>query len=134
MTRKLRRRPNDPVPIPEKRRKLPPSQLNYLLEEKDIETDLKIITRGSGKQFTPVRKPPLIPTSSVPLLPIPQENLLLDTRIEDGKLLYERRWYHRGQTIYVEGKDLPRFASVISAIGTEAVSMTLLHNKVHSFI
>lgn len=41
MTRKLRRRPNDPIPIPEKRRKPPTAQLVYLLEEKEIETDLK---------------------------------------------------------------------------------------------
>lgn len=55
MTRKLRRRPNDPVPIPEKRRKPPPAQLNYVLDEKEIEGDLKIITRG--KLMGPVRKP-----------------------------------------------------------------------------
>lgn len=41
MTRKLRRRPNDPIPIPEKRRKPPTAQLIYLLEEKEIENDLK---------------------------------------------------------------------------------------------
>jgi Sin3 histone deacetylase corepressor complex component SDS3 len=31
--------------------------------------------------------------------------------------------YHRGQPVYVEGKDLPRFPAIISAIGTEAVSV-----------
>jgi Sin3 histone deacetylase corepressor complex component SDS3 len=55
MTRKLRRRPNDPVPIPEKRRKPPPAQLNYLLDEKEIEGDLKVISRG--KLLGSVRKP-----------------------------------------------------------------------------
>lgn len=30
--------------------------------------------------------------------------------------------FHRGQPVYVEGKDLTRFAANISAIGTEAVS------------
>lgn len=30
--------------------------------------------------------------------------------------------FHRGQPVYVEGKDLARFAAHISAIGTEAVS------------
>lgn len=43
MTRKLRRRPNDPLPVPDKRRKNPPTQLNYLLDEKEIEEDLKEI-------------------------------------------------------------------------------------------
>lgn len=46
MTRKLRRRPNDPVvPAPqEKRRKPPPvSNIYYLLQEHEIEQDVKFI-------------------------------------------------------------------------------------------
>lgn len=46
MTRKLRRRPNDPViPAPqEKRRKPPPvSNIYYQLQEHEIEQDVKII-------------------------------------------------------------------------------------------
>lgn len=43
MTRKLRRRPNDPLPVPDKRRKNPPTQLNYLLDDKEIEEDLREI-------------------------------------------------------------------------------------------
>lgn len=46
---------------------------------------------------------------------------LVETRIEDGKLLYERRWFHRGQPVYVEGKDMTRFAAAISAIGNEVI-------------
>lgn len=46
----------------------------------------------------------------------------VETRIEDGKLLYEKRWFHRGQQIFVEGKDLPKFAATITAIGNEVVS------------
>lgn len=59
MTRKLRRRPNDPAPIPEKRRgKLAslPSNINFLLDEKEIEADLKAISRGI-KPGSSVRKP-----------------------------------------------------------------------------
>ena len=56
MTRKLRRRPNDPVPEKvEKRRKPPPAQVNYLLDEKEIDMDLKTISRG--KVLPTVRKP-----------------------------------------------------------------------------
>ncbi|KAJ4440025.1 sin3 histone deacetylase corepressor complex component SDS3 [Periplaneta americana] len=135
MTRKLRRRPNDPVPIPEKRRKPPPAQLNYLLDDKEIEGDLKIISRG--KLLGPVRKPALLPNSGVSSLgPTLPDNSLPDTRIEDGKLLYERRWYHRGQPVYVEGKDLPRFPAIISAIGTEAiwVKKTVDGSKVRIYI
>lgn len=50
------------------------------------------------------------------------DGLLVETKIEDGKLLYERRWYHRGQAIYVEGKDMSKFAASISSIGNESVS------------
>lgn len=55
MTRKLRRRPNDPIPVPEKRRKAPTAQITYLLDDKEVENDLKIINRG--KVTTPVRRP-----------------------------------------------------------------------------
>lgn len=48
---------------------------------------------------------------------------LVETRIEDGKLLYERRWYHRGQPVYVEGKDMNKFAGTVSAIGSDVVSV-----------
>lgn len=51
MTRKLRRRPNDPIPVPEKRRKTPAAQVTYLLEEKEIEADLKSMQqRGIVKE------------------------------------------------------------------------------------
>ncbi|KAK2578026.1 hypothetical protein KPH14_008443 [Odynerus spinipes] len=117
MTRKLRRRPNDPVPEKvEKRRKPPPAQLNYLLDEKEIESDLKAISRG--KVLTTIRKP--VNMQSQHISPS-TDTSLVETRIEDGKLLYERRWFHRGQPVYVEGKDLARFAAHISAIGTEAI-------------
>ncbi|XP_015430960.1 PREDICTED: sin3 histone deacetylase corepressor complex component SDS3 isoform X3 [Dufourea novaeangliae] len=115
MTRKLRRRPNDPVPEKvEKRRKPPPAQLNYLLDEKEIESDLKAISRAVIPHYNTVNMPSqhISPTSETPLV---------ETRIEDGKLLHERRWFHRGQPVYVEGKDLTRFAANISAIGTEAI-------------
>lgn len=46
-----------------------------------------------------------------------------ETRVEDGKLLYERRWYHRGQSVYVEGRELPRMCGHIHAITDDAVSI-----------
>lgn len=46
---------------------------------------------------------------------------LIETRIEDGKLLYEKRWFHRGQSVFVEGRDLPKFPASISAIGNDVV-------------
>ncbi|KAF2896833.1 hypothetical protein ILUMI_09343 [Ignelater luminosus] len=129
MTRKLRRRPNDPIPVPEKRRKPPAAQITYLLDEKEIDNDLKIISRG--KMMTPARKPAgetlsssssaVTQNQSVPVVAPSNEAPLVETRIEDGKLLYERRWFHRGQSVYIEGRDMPKFPASISAIGTEAL-------------
>lgn len=45
-TRKLRRRPNEPIPAPDKRRRTSPAQLNHQLEEKDIQEDLKLILKA----------------------------------------------------------------------------------------
>ncbi|KAL3268815.1 hypothetical protein HHI36_007911 [Cryptolaemus montrouzieri] len=127
MTRKLRRRPNDPIPVPEKRRKPPAAQIVYLLDEKEIEHDLKLINRE--KIMTPVRKrndsssssthlhSPSLQMSSSTLNDVP----LIETRIEDGKLLYEKRWFHRGQSIFVEGRDTSKFPANISAIGNDAI-------------
>lgn len=46
---------------------------------------------------------------------------LVETRVEDGKLWYERKWYHRGQSIYVEGRDTPKYPANISSIAPEAI-------------
>lgn len=125
MTRKLRRRPNDPIPMPEKRRKAPTAQITYLLDEKEVDNDLRVINKG--KLPTPVRKqsessclPSPSHLSGLPVQPV-NDVPLIDTRIEDGKLLYEKRWYHRGQSIFVEGRDMPKFPANISAISNEAI-------------
>lgn len=53
-TRKLRRRPNDPVNVnsssgpSDKRRKMAPAQLAYLLDENDVIDDLRAIERGAS--------------------------------------------------------------------------------------
>ena len=45
-TRKLRRRPNEPVPLPEKRKRGPPATLNHLLEDSEINDDVKHINKS----------------------------------------------------------------------------------------
>jgi len=110
VTRKLRRRPNEPLPVIEKRRKPATGQLLvYQLDDKEIESDLKIIQRGK----------PLAPNAILQQNGIgsyggggggsqqqqPMHGLLteppansgyVETRIEDNKLLYERRWFCLG--------------------------------------
>jgi len=129
VTRKLRRRPNEPIPVAaEKRRKPPSGQLVLLLDEKEIEQDLKMILRG-----VPVRPPSSNGMSGIlqsPTYP------MVETKIEDGKLLYERRWFHRGQPVYIEGKDIIKFAATISAIGNEIIWVKKLNDnnkvKIHT--
>lgn len=48
-TRKLRRRPNEPIPMPDKRRRITPGQLNLSLDNDDIKSDLNKILQMKSK-------------------------------------------------------------------------------------
>lgn len=111
-TRKLRRRPNDPIPLPEKRRKPSPAQINYFLDETDIMEDLRIINKVSGKPFN--KKLSSNPT------PNPIQSMS-EIKIDDGRLFYDKRWFHRNQPIFVESKDTGKFSAVITAVGTQEI-------------
>uniref|UniRef100_A0A3P9KKN4 SDS3 homolog, SIN3A corepressor complex component n=1 Tax=Oryzias latipes TaxID=8090 RepID=A0A3P9KKN4_ORYLA len=117
MTRKLRRRPNDPVPIPDKRRKPAPAQLNYLLTEEQIIEDLRTLNKlKSPKRAVSPSTPEHVPSA-------PLENLSqrYEARIEEGKLYYDKRWYHKSQAIYLESKDNTKISCVISSVGTNEI-------------
>lgn len=161
VTRKLRRRPNEPLPVVEKRRKPTNGTLVLMLDDKDVENDLKSINRAKGVMtIRPMASSSSSSTSvnggggggasspsvlsggggsggssaaaavaaaaasaaaaALCMSPLSNNDLLasqsIETKIEDGKLLYERRWFHRGQPVFVEGKDMPRFPGIISAI------------------
>uniref|UniRef100_A0A8C3G5B4 SDS3 homolog, SIN3A corepressor complex component n=1 Tax=Cyclopterus lumpus TaxID=8103 RepID=A0A8C3G5B4_CYCLU len=113
MTRKLRRRPNDPVPIPDKRRK----PLNYLLTDDQIMEDLRTLNKVS------VSPSPVSPSSPehVPSTPIESPSQRYEARIEEGKLYYDKRWYHKSQAIYLESKDNTKISCVISSVGTNEI-------------
>uniref|UniRef100_A0A8C2YRW5 SDS3 homolog, SIN3A corepressor complex component n=1 Tax=Chinchilla lanigera TaxID=34839 RepID=A0A8C2YRW5_CHILA len=113
MTRKLRRRPNDPVPIPDKRRK----PLNYLLTDEQIMEDLRTL----NKLKSPKR--PATPSSPehLPATPAESPAQRLEARIEDGKLYYDKRWYHKSQAIYLESKDNQKLSCVISSVGANEI-------------
>ena len=123
-TRKLRRRANEGLGnslcgngYKEKRRKQAPPSLKTLLDDKDIEDDLKIINKTLSLSATSssIKKEldSVSLRSSTPTFP-------RDARIEEGKLFYERRWFRRGQTVWVETKE-GSYGATISAIGTEAI-------------
>ncbi|XP_077148249.1 sin3 histone deacetylase corepressor complex component SDS3 isoform X1 [Ranitomeya variabilis] len=143
MTRKLRRRPNDPVPIPDKRRKPAPAQLNYLLTDEQIMEDLRTLnkwrllvaaayTHGPvspnewlrEKDFT-LKSPkrPVSPSTPEHLPTTPAESPVqrFEARIEDAKLYYDKRWYHKSQAIYLESKDNTKLSCVISSVGTNEI-------------
>lgn len=138
VTRKLRRRPNEPVPVAaEKRRKPTVSQLVLALDDKEIDNDLKLINRS--KNMTPNRPPSVggngvspmgLSISVISSLPPTENYSLVETKIEDGKLLYERRWFHRGQPVYIEGKDILKFPATISAIGNEVVGLLCFNSDI----
>ncbi|XP_072921551.1 sin3 histone deacetylase corepressor complex component SDS3 [Hemitrygon akajei] len=142
MTRKLRRRPNDPVPIPDKRRKPAPAQLNYLLTDEQIMEDLRTLNKQlkmlaqkiqclpsvTGHVCTHLSqlkspKRPASPSSPEHLPSTPAESPAqrYEARIEDGKLYYDKRWYHKSQAIYLESKENTKIGCVISSVGTNEI-------------
>uniref|UniRef100_A0A8C5SRB7 SDS3 homolog, SIN3A corepressor complex component n=1 Tax=Laticauda laticaudata TaxID=8630 RepID=A0A8C5SRB7_LATLA len=113
MTRKLRRRPNDPVPIPDKRRK----PLNYLLTDEQIMEDLRTLNKVSAaRRRTSPSSPEHLPTT-----PAESPAQRFEARIEDGKLYYDKRWYHKSQAIYLESKENTKISCVISSVGANEI-------------
>uniref|UniRef100_A0A2I3H110 SDS3 homolog, SIN3A corepressor complex component n=1 Tax=Nomascus leucogenys TaxID=61853 RepID=A0A2I3H110_NOMLE len=111
MTGKLRRRPHDPVPIPDKRRKPAPAQLNYLLTDEQIMgRDLRTL----NKLKSPKR--PHLPATRAES---PAQRF--EARIEDGQLYYDKRRYHKSQAIYLESKDNQKLSRVISSVGANEI-------------
>ncbi|XP_030750465.1 sin3 histone deacetylase corepressor complex component SDS3-like [Sitophilus oryzae] len=98
----------EPIPLSEKRRKAPAAQITYLLKEKEIETDLRQIKEVtfSMRRLSEISiGSPNHGISNMGVQNSGDHQTLIETRIEDEKLLYEKRWFHRGQSIFVEGKD-----------------------------
>ncbi|MBN3280623.1 SDS3 deacetylase, partial [Polyodon spathula] len=128
MTRKLRRRPNDPVPIPDKRRKPAPDilLLNYLLTDEQIMEDLRVLNKLKSPK-RPVNEI-AFPWSASPSSPEHLPSTLTESpaqryeaRIEEGKLYYDKRWYHKSQAIYLESKENTKISCVISSVGTNEI-------------
>ncbi|XP_069070577.1 sin3 histone deacetylase corepressor complex component SDS3 isoform X1 [Pleurodeles waltl] len=137
MTRKLRRRPNDPVPMTDlKRRKQAPGsspQLNYLLTDEQIMEDLRTLNKKNllhyhfdviSMNYQQVKSPkrPVSPSSPEhpPSTPV-EPRVYYEARIEEGKLYYEKRWYHKSQAIYLESKENTKISCVISSVGTNEI-------------
>lgn len=50
ITRKLRRRQNDPIPAPEKRKRGAPGSINCLLDEREVLDDVQALNRSINKK------------------------------------------------------------------------------------
>ncbi|XP_070572556.1 sin3 histone deacetylase corepressor complex component SDS3-like isoform X2 [Ptychodera flava] len=148
-TRKLRRRPNEPIPLPEKRRKPSPAHLNFLLTEDEIMDDLKVLNKkilkslknmkdAQGKHVSTRRAnhsandQNLQPGNSTNH----NSNHSYECRIEDGKLFFDKRWYHRGQPIYYENKDGHKVSGTIASVGQSEVSIrkTCDNSKIRIYV
>lgn len=115
VTRKLRRRPHDPLPAVEKRRKPTPlSSLVYILDEGEVDDDLKVIFKG--KVQTSNKNPPPVPVATSG-----GGGMIYEAKIEDGKLFYENRWFHKGQHIFIESKEHGQESGVVTSISQSEI-------------
>lgn len=119
------------------------ANLNYLLQDQEINEDLKIINKnkayssisrsnsgsgaGNGSQTgSSLATGGAGPSSGSALSATGAcassiGSYHRDCRIEEGKLFYEKRWFRRGQSVQVEGSKGEKFPAMISAIGGEAI-------------
>ncbi|KAB0406199.1 hypothetical protein E2I00_002496 [Balaenoptera physalus] len=68
-------------------------------------------------------KRPASPSSPehLPATPAESPAQRFEARIEDGKLYYDKRWYHKSQAIYLESKDNQKLSCVISSVGANEI-------------
>ncbi|NXE72066.1 SDS3 deacetylase, partial [Cochlearius cochlearius] len=136
MTRKLRRRPNDPVPIPDKRRKPAPDILLricsflcllFLLNRTLLIAILQLDVLLCGRNMLVLNTVSLLFSASpsspehLPATPAESPAQRFEARIEDGKLYYDKRWYHKSQAIYLESKENTKISCVISSVGANEI-------------
>ncbi|NXD57827.1 SDS3 deacetylase, partial [Corvus moneduloides] len=127
MTRKLRRRPNDPVPIPDKRRKPAPDILSWSLcwicSHCATHPSVVLLMDSCWSLTRVSLLSPASPSSPehLPATPAESPAQRFEARIEDGKLYYDKRWYHKSQAIYLESKENTKISCVISSVGANEI-------------
>jgi len=98
-TRKLRRRPNDPLPMPEKRRKTLPTQLNFLLDDNEILEDLRVLNKGkyatpnkrNDREIRSLHRQLYLQNSTSCESLSGDRGSNIDVKVEDGKLYYDKK-------------------------------------------
>uniref|UniRef100_A0A671PYM4 Sin3 histone deacetylase corepressor complex component SDS3-like n=1 Tax=Sinocyclocheilus anshuiensis TaxID=1608454 RepID=A0A671PYM4_9TELE len=64
---------------------------------------------------------PSSPVEHLPSTPVDVPSQRYEARIEEGKLYYDKRWYHKSQAIYLESKENTKISCVISSVGTNEI-------------
>ncbi|GBM16315.1 Sin3 histone deacetylase corepressor complex component SDS3 [Araneus ventricosus] len=66
-----------------------------------------------------------------------QRGTSIEVKVEDGKLYYDKKWYHRGQQIYYEGKEVgTKNSGLICTISSSEIwiKRTSDSNKIRIYI
>ncbi|KAK8406410.1 hypothetical protein O3P69_007232 [Scylla paramamosain] len=109
-TRKLRRRGNEPAPIIEKRRKPVSTTLQLLLDEREMDDDLKLINKSK-----------LLNMKKSTTMPSPADAIANEPKIENGKLYFDKKWFHKGQAVMIECKDGTRFNAILTVASGDMI-------------
>ena len=81
---------------------------------------LPFILQVSGK---PINRKPQSTTS---IVSTNNSDIIYDARIDDGRLYYDKKWFHRQQPVFVVSKDIGKDSYVITAVGTQEVSSCMV--------
>ncbi|GIY01310.1 hypothetical protein CEXT_722961 [Caerostris extrusa] len=72
-----------------------PTQLNFSLDDNEIMDDLKIINQSASTSY-----------ASHEDHGASYNEQQIEVKVEDGQLYYDDQWYHCGQQVYYEGKEI----------------------------
>eukprot|EP00794_Sanderia_malayensis_P013951 gene13951-15407_t len=103
--------------------------MSLMLSDDAIMTDLKKLNKFH-KGFTNSERSTSNAKSRIPsngdISPIEAGHKhMFEAKSEDGRLWYERKWYHKGQAIYLEHKDGTRYNALIHSIGANELVLVL---------
>uniref|UniRef100_A0A2K6AUE7 SDS3 homolog, SIN3A corepressor complex component n=1 Tax=Macaca nemestrina TaxID=9545 RepID=A0A2K6AUE7_MACNE len=94
----------------------------------ELEEKKKMIENEKGEQMIPspsqTRGGNLLHLShprDQHLHPLLSTSQRFEAPIEDGKLCYDKRWYHKSQAIHLESKDNQKLSCMISSVGASEI-------------
>ncbi|MPC93111.1 Sin3 histone deacetylase corepressor complex component SDS3 [Portunus trituberculatus] len=57
-------------------------------------------------------------------MPSPADAIANEPKIENGKLYFDKKWFHKGQAVMIECKDGTRFNAILTVASGDMVSGT----------